>query len=291
MKAILQTKKFWVELFIMTFGMFFGALAVHFFLVPSQLVIGSIPGLSIVLFRLTGLPVSVVTFFINIILLIFAYIFIGKEFGAKTVYTALIISPWLYLLETFFPVAHSVMGDPWLDLLCFVLILSVAQTILFHINASTGGLDIVAKIINKYWHIEMGTALTLSGAVICCSAFVINDFNLVILGLIGTWINGLAVDYFTAGINRKKKVCIISPEYQKINDYITQDLQRGVTLFEIVGGYSGNKSREIEVLLTQSEFGNLMEYIRVNEFQAFITASNVSEVYGVWNNKRRKIII
>lgn len=289
MKAILQTKKFWVELFIMTFGMFFGALAVHFFLVPSKLVIGSIPGLSIVLFRLTGLPVSVVTFFINIILLIFAYIFIGKEFGAKTVYTALIVSPWLYLLETFFPVTQSVMGDPWLDLLCFVLILSFAQTILFHINASTGGLDIVAKIINKYWHIEMGTALTLSGAVICCSAFVINDFNLVILGLIGTWINGLAVDYFTAGINRKKKVCIISSEYQKINDYITQDLQRGVTLFEIVGGYSGNKSREIEVLLTQSEFGNLMEYIRVNDFQAFITASNVSEVYGAWNNKRRKI--
>lgn len=289
MKAILQTKKFWVELFIMTFGMFFGALAVHFFLVPSQLVIGSIPGLSIVLFRLTGLPVSVVTFFINIILLIFAYIFIGKEFGAKTVYTALIVSPWLYLLETFFPVTQSVMGDPWLDLLCFVLILSFAQTILFHINASTGGLDIVAKIINKYWHIEMGTALTLSGAVICCSAFVINDFNLVILGLIGTWINGLAVDYFTAGINRKKKVCIISSEYQQINDYITQDLQRGVTLFEIVGGYSGNKSREIEVLLTQSEFGNLMEYIRVNEFQAFITASNVSEVYGAWNNKRRKV--
>ena len=210
-KAI-STKKFWVEWFIMTFGMLIAAIAVHFFLVPSNLIIGSISGLSIVIFRLTGIPVSVISLIINVILLVLAYFLIGKEFGLKTLYTALILSPWLYLLEKIAPVTQSVMGDPWFDLLCFVLLLSATQAVLFKINASTGGLDILAKIVNKYTHVDIGTSVTVAGAVICCTAFFINDFRLVIIGLIGTWINGLVINHFTAGLNMKKRVCIISPE-------------------------------------------------------------------------------
>lgn len=282
----LFTKKNISDWFIMTFGMLIAAIAVHCFLIPSNLIIGSISGLSIVVYRLTGLPVSASTFIINSILLILAYLLIGKEFGIKTVYTALILSPWLYLLEHVMPITESIMQDPWLDLLCFVLILSASQAILFRINASTGGLDILAKILNKYLHIDLGTSVTISGAAICCTAFLINDTRMVIIGLIGTWINGIVLNHFSDSINAKKKVCIVSDDYDKIREYIIDTLKRGATLYEVTGGYSGKKSVELVSILTSDEFSKVMEFIEKNNFHCFITAGSVTEIYGIWNKHK-----
>ena len=296
---ILKTWKFWKELIIMTVGMTVAAAAVYYFLMPSKLVVGSITGLSIVIGNLfaaagIGIKVSQVIVVINAILLILAWILIGKEFGAKTVYTALILGPLVDMWEKVLPIETllepgqtSLMNDPWFDLLCFVLILSASQTILFHINASTGGLDILAKIINKYMHVDIGAAVTVAGAIICCTAFAINPFRLVVIGLIGTWINGLTLDYFTAGMNRRTRVCIISKDYERIREYIIKDLVRGCSMYEVTGGYSGEKSMEIQALLTKDEFAKLMEYLKDNDVHSFITAGNVSEVYGLWHQKNR----
>ena len=296
----LGTFKFWKELVIMTVAMFIAAAAVYYFLLPSNLVIGSITGLSMVisgLFGLVGLTVkvSVVVTIINAILLILAWFLIGHEFGAKTVYTALILGPLLELWEKILPYEKllepgqtSVMADPWFDLLCFVLILSASQTILFNINASTGGLDILAKIVNKYLHFDIGTSVSVAGALICCTAFAINPFRLVVIGLIGTWINGLALDYFTASLNRRKRVCIISSRYEEIRKYIIEDLQRGCSLYQVTGGYNGHQNTEIQALLTQDEFARLMNHLKQNDIHGFITAGNVSEIYGDWNAKKRK---
>lgn len=182
----------------------------------------------------------------------------------------------------------SVMGDIWFDLLCFVMIVSVSQTILFHINASSGGLDIVAKIINKYFHMDIGEAVTVSGLVICLTAFAVNPFRLVVIGLIGTWINGIAVDYFTAMINRRKRVCIFCNDHEKVREYIISTLQRGCSLYEVTGGYNGRKNVEIESLLTKDEFAKVMNFMKENDMHSFVTASNVSEVYGLWNNAKKK---
>ncbi len=287
MKNVIKTKKFWIEAFIMTFGMLIAAIAVHFFLVPSKLIIGSISGLSIVLFTLTGIPVSVVSLIINSVLLVLAYVLIGKEFGLKTVYTALILSPWLFLLETFFPVTTSVMQDPWFDLLCFVIILSASQVVLFRINASTGGLDILAKIVNKYLNIDIGNSVSIAGAAICCTAFFINDFRLVVIGLIGTWINGLILNHFTAGLNQKKRVCIVAKEHKAIQDFIINDIKRGVTLYDVRGGYTNETNVEIETLLARDEFATLMKFLEQNDIKAFITSGNVNEVYGLWNKQKK----
>ncbi len=287
MKNVIKTQKFWIELFIMTFGMLIAAIAVHFFLVPSKLIIGSISGLSIVLYTLTGIPVSVVSLIINSVLLVLAYLLIGKEFGLKTVYTALILSPWLFLLETFFPVTTSVMEDPWFDLLCFVIILSASQVVLFRINASTGGLDILAKIVNKYLNIDIGNSVSIAGAIICCTAFFINDFRLVIIGLIGTWTNGLILNHFTAGLNQKKRVCIIAKEYKIIQDFIINDIKRGVTLYNVKGGYTNETNVEIETLLARDEFATLMKFLEQKEIKAFITSGNVNEIYGLWNKQKK----
>ncbi len=274
------------EIAIMLFAMFITAVAVHFFLKPSGLIIGSISGLSIVIERLTGIPISIVTFVVNSILLILAGILIGKEFGIKTIFTSLLLSPYLAIFEIFFPIQKSIMQDPWLDLICFVLVLGFAQTILFRINASTGGLDILAKIINKYTHVEIGTSITVAGAIICFSAFLISDLRIVIIGLIGTYINGLVVDNFAAGFNSRKRACIISEQYKEIQEFIIKDLHRGVTLYNVTGGYKSEQHVELETLLTRSEFAKLMGFINKNDFRTFITAGNVSEIYGLWHNNK-----
>lgn len=301
--SLLKTKKFWVELIVMTVGMLITAIAVYYFLVPSKLIIGTISGLSIVISGISeqlfgiALPVSTVIFVVNAILLVLAYFLIGKEFGIKTVYTALILGPLMSLLEKFFPytlfiqqdaAVQSVMGDLWFDLCCFVLLLSAAQAILFSINASTGGLDILAKIVNKYLHFDIGKSISVAGACICCTAFAINPFHMVVIGLIGTWINGLVVDYFTASLNNRKRVCIVSKEYDRIRRYIIDELVRGCTLYEVIGGYTNEKSIELEALLTKDEFAKLMEHINKNEIKAFITAGNVSEVYGLWAKDKKR---
>ena len=292
----LTSGKFWKELLIMTLGMSFGAAAVYYFLMPSKLIIGSISGLSIVLSEVlakAGLVVkaSTLILIINAILLVMAWLLIGAEFGIKTVYTALILGPLIDLFDKILPydriisAGGSVMGDPWLDLLCFVLMLSISQAILFRINASTGGLDIIAKIVNKYLHFDIGTSVTIAGALICCTAFAINPFRMVVIGLIGTWINGIAVDYFTDTLNKRKRVCIISDEHEKIRAYIVNTLKRGCSLYHLQGGYSGEEKTEVVALLTQDEYAKLFNYLREEHFECFITAGNVSEIYGSWRSK------
>ncbi len=336
----LGTKKFWKELIMMTVGMVFGASAVYYFLMPSHLVVGTISGLSIVINTVIGGSPDTFSYLvmgINAFLLLLAFLLIGNEFGAKTVYTAMILGPLTQLLDRIYPYTnftHQVvnapevlaqlqtgarvldahgnpyllsksgevleqvrdsvmsgglgMGDVWFDLLCFVLLLSVCQAFEFRINASTGGLDILAKIINKYLHFDIGTSVSIGGALIGCSAFMINDFRMVVIGLIGTWINGLVVNYFTATLNLRKRVCVISDEYDRIRQFIIKDLVRGCSLYHIEGGYGGKEYIEIQVLLTQSEFAALMEFIRVNKIAAFTTAGNCSEVYGLWLKHKRQ---
>ena len=305
MKEILQyltTWKFWKELLIMTLGMTIAAAAVYYFMMPGKLVLGSISGLSIVIANVLGLAgvtvkVSWVVTTINAILLLLAWLLVGSEFGAKTVYTAMILGPlldfwaWVCPYEKLIePGLTSVMGDPLMDLIVFVLVVSISQTILFSINASTGGLDILAKIVNKYLHFDIGVSVTVAGAIICCTAFAINPFRMVVIGLVGTWMNGLALDYFMASVNRRKRICIVSDQNEQIRSYIVDTLSRGCTIYDVRGGYKGDPHTEIQALLTTDEFSNVMNYIKQQDIKAFITAGNVSEVYGLWNHRKNKKI-
>lgn len=294
---LLATKKFWVELLIMTLGMFVAAMGVYFFLIPSKLIVGSITGLSLVISKLLPfLSVGTVIFVINVILLILSFLLIGNEFGAKTVYTALILGPMVDFLGVIVPikgsmfaveVAGQMIANPWFDLLCFVVILSASQSILFSINASTGGLDILAKIINKYTGLNLGAAVTIAGGAICCTAFAINDVNLVIIGLIGTWLNGLILNNFMTSMNSKTRVFITSKDYRKIQDFVINKIRRGVTLHEVIGGYSNEKSMQLEILLTREELSKLIEYLGKEDIPSFVTTDTVSEVYGLWNKKAK----
>lgn len=295
----LKTLKFWKEFLIVTLGMMVSAAGIYYFMVPGKLILGTASGLAIVLSVLLesvgiSMKVSLLVLIINIFLLILAFLFLGKDFGVKTVYASLVLGPMMDLWELILPYqklmepgSTSVMGDLWFDLVCFIVLLSIAQAILFNINASTGGLDIVAKLLNKYLHIDIGTALSASGLVTGLTGFLINPFRLVIIGLIGTWLNGITVDYFMASLNKRKRVCLVSNEHEKIRKYIIEDLRRGCSLYEMTGGYTLNKEVEVQALLTQDEFASLMDFVRKEDIHAFVTAGNVSEIYGLWDKKRK----
>ncbi len=292
--------KFWKELMIMTLGMLVTAVGVNYFLFPSNVVDGSVTGLSIVitkLFAKVGIDVrlSLVIMALNTILLLLAYFLIGPEFGIKTIFCAEILGPLLELCEKVCPVAYliepgqtSIMNDTWFDMVCYILLVSISQAILFRINASTGGMDIIAKILNKFLHFDIGPSVSIAGAAVCISALSVNPLRLVLLGLICIWINGIVVDYFTASLNRRKRVCIIANEHEAIHRYIINNLKRGCSLYELTGGYSGEKQTEIQALLTKDEFSSVMEFVRSNSIKAFITAGNVSEIYGQWYNHKNK---
>lgn len=291
-KSALASKKFWKEILMMTAGLMVGAAAVYYFLIPSKIVVGTISGLALVLNSLIPvIKVSQFVLLLNVVLVFLAIFLVGKEFGLKSIFASLLLGPCMDVWELICPYNRlvapgtvGVMGDPWFDLCCFVILLSASQAFLFRINASTGGLDIVAMIINKYTHIEIGTCVTVSGVVVCLSAFFIpdNSFRMVIIGIIGTWLNGLAIDYFMSSLNKRKRVCIVSKDYETIRRFIIEELVRGCTLYEIRGGYTGEKSMEVQALLTQHEYGKLLEYIQNNELQAFMTAGNCSEIHGNW---------
>ena len=280
------------ELLIMIVGLLVGAAAVYYFLIPSKIVIGTVSGLAMVLnAMIPAIKVSHFVLMLNIVLVILAVLIVGKEFGLKSILASIFLGPAMDLCEFIYPVSKlieegqtTVMGDPWFDLCCFVLMLSASQAFLFRINASTGGLDIVAMIMNKLMHIDIGTCVTFAGIAVCLTAIFIpgNTFRMVVIGIIGTWLNGLAIDYFMSSLNRRKRVCIVSKDYDRISKYIIEELVRGCTLYEIKGGFTEEPGVEIQALLTQHEYGRLLEYMEKNHIHAFMTAGNCSEIHGQW---------
>ena len=274
------------EYAIITAGIFLTAAAVYFFMMPANIVLGSITGLAIVLVNFIPVQVSVMTFILNVFCLVIGFLLVGKEFGAKTVYTSILLPVFLYVLELLFPNNSSLTNDLLLDTLCCIILISIGQTLMFNANASSGGLDIVAKILNKYFHLELGKGIALAGILTVATTILVYDAKTLIVGILGTYFNGLVLDEYISGFARRKRVCFLSEKYQEIAEYIMHDIKRGVTLYEAKGGYDQSKKVEVQTILTQNEYGQLIDYIHKTDPKAFVTVSTVSEVVGYWNKAR-----
>ena len=254
------------------------AAAVYFFLVPSHASVSSISGLGIVLSNFIPLPLSAITMIMNVVLLFIGFITCGKEFGVKTVYTSVMLPVFLALFEALFPNAGSLTGSQELDVLCYILVVSIGISILFNRNASSGGLDIVAKIMNKYLHIELGKAMSLSGMCVALSAALVYDKKTVVLSVLGTYFNGIILDYFIFDYNKKRRVCIITEKEEALRQFIINDLHSGATIYEAIGAYNFEKHNEIITIVDKSEYQKLMNFINREDPKAFITIYNVSSM-------------
>ena len=266
------------ETLILTAAMAIVAGAVYFFLLPSHASVSSISGLGIILSNFVPLPLSAITMILNILLLIIGFFTCGKEFGAKTVYTSIVLPLFLALFERIFPNIGSLTDSQELDVLCYVLTVSIGLSILFNRNASSGGLDIVAKIMNKYLHMDLGKAMSLSGMCVALSAAFVYDKKTVVLSVLGTYFNGIILDHFIFNHNVKRRVCIITKKEEKLRQFSINDLHSGATIYESIGAYHMEKRNEIITIVDKSEYQKLMNYINREDPHAFITVYTVSDI-------------
>ena len=266
------------ELAILTGAVAIIAAAVYFFLVPSHASVSSISGLGIVLANFVPLPLSAITMILNVVLLVIGFLTCGREFGAKTVYTSILLPAFIGLFERLFPNLGSLTDSQELDVLCYILVVSVGLSILFNRNASSGGLDIVAKIMNKYLHMDLGKAMSLSGICVALSAALVYDKKTVVLSVLGTYFNGIVLDHFIFDNNIKRRVCIITKKEEELRRFIIEDLHSGATVYESYGAYNMQKRREIITIVDKAEYQKLMSYMNREDPQAFITVYTVSDM-------------
>ena len=266
------------EFLIITVGTLIVSTAVFFFMLPSHVSVGSGTALAMVLSNFIPLPVSVLTLLLNIVLLILGFILIGPEFGIKTVYCAIIMPVFLGIYEMIFPNQTSITEDPFLDVLCYIFVVGIGLAILFRRNASSGGLDIVAKLMNKFLRMELGKAMSLSGMLVALSSALVYDKKTVVISVLGTYLGGLVVDHFIFGMDLKRRVCIISPKLDQMVDFILHDLHSGATLNEIIGAYDMTPRREVITIVDKQEYKALMDYVKKVDPKAFITVYSVSEI-------------
>lgn len=271
-------KRSW-DFFVISLAAIAAAAVVHFFMLPSNLSIGSIPGLALVLEHFIPLSISTMTMILNVVLILAGIVIVGTNFGIKTIYSVLLFTGSMSVLEFFFPHPASLTQDVFLDMICYVFLMGICQAILFDRGASSGGLDIVAKILNKTMHMDMGKAVSNAGLCVALSSILVADPKTVILSVLGTYLNGIIVDHFIFGINPKKRVCIISKKEPEILDYILNQLGSGASIVENIGAYSGERFREIIAIVDKNEYRILMGYLEKIDSDAFVSVYTVHEVH------------
>ena len=266
------------DMAVITFATFIVAVAVYFFMMPNNLAIASIAGLAVVLQKFIPLSVATISLIFNVGLLIIGFIFVGREFGGKTVYTSVILPIFVGIFEKLFPKYNGLTGDAFLDMICYIFIVSIGLSLLFNHNASSGGLDIIVKILNKYLHIDKGKAMSIAGMLVSLSAVFAYDTKTVVLSVLGTYLNGIILDYFLFGTNIKKKVCILSRKNEEIKKYILKNMHSGATLYKVIGAYNNEEHEEVVAIVNKREYGVLMQFIRRTDPDAFVTVSTINEV-------------
>ena len=274
------------EIVVMTAATLIIAAAVFFFLIPSHAAVSSVSGLAIVLSNFVPLSVSAITMVLNVALLIAGFLLCGHEFGFKTVYTSILLPVFIGFFELVFPQNASISGDAVLDVACYIFTVSIGLSILFNMNASSGGLDIVAKILNRYLHMDLGRAMSMSGMLVALSSAFVYDKKTVVLSVLGTYLNGMVLDHFIFGQNMKRRVCIISKDKEEeIRHWIVHTLKSGATIYQAKGAYEGTVRDEIITIVDKNEYQKLMQYISREDPTAFITVYNVSDMRYIPKNR------
>ena len=254
------------------FGTFIIAVGVYFFMNPNHIISGSISGLAVVLVNFVPLSLSAMTLLLNIICIILAFL----------------LPALLFVFEILFPNPGSPTGNIALDVVGMIVVICYGQAVLFNANAASGGLDIIAKIMNKYLHMDLGKSIIIAGMVTVASSYFAYDLQTVIIGALSTYFSGLVLDYFIDEFTGKIRVCVISEHNDDFKRYVIETLQRGITVYTATGGYSDTQKEEILAILTKKEYGQFMDYVQAKDPNAFVTISNVKRVVGSWNTPKRR---
>ncbi len=269
------------EYALITIGSLLVAIGIYYFLIPNNLAAGGVFGFAIVVNNfLHNVPVGSLMIGTNIILFIIGFIFIGFSFGAKTIYSSFAVSGVVWILEIVSPNVSSFTDDILVELIFGILISGLGMAIVFNQNASTGGTDIIAKILNKYYNINLGKGVLLADFFITLSAGLVYGIKVGMYALLGVIMNGFIIDSIIEGFNMCKQMVIISNKSDDIKQYIVKKLERGATVYTAKGAFTNHDKEVVITVVNRREFIKLRDYIRKIDSSAFITVNNIHEVLG-----------
>jgi len=268
------------EIILITIGIILVAAGMHYFLIPNNLAAGGVSGLGIVLNYYLGISVGLLMIIMNIVLLIIAFIVIGKDFGGKTIYASVGLSGAVWILEKVSPMEKPITGDLMLELIFGILISGAGMALVFYQNASTGGTDIIAKILNKFFHLNIGRALLISDFFITILAGVTFGAKIGMYAVLGVMINSYVIDSAIEGFNICKEVIIISTKVDEIRKFIMDELGRGATVYAAKGAFTNETKEVITTVVDSRQFIKLKVFIQNVDKEAFVTIKNVHEALG-----------
>lgn len=268
------------EFLLITWSTLLIVVGVYFFKFPNHFTFGGVTGASIVIAKLTSLSAGTVNLILNAVLLGIGFVFLGKGFGVKTVYAAVLLSVSLALLEKIDPLPAPLTDEPMLELVFAIVLPGFGSAILFNIGASSGGTDIVAMILKKYTSFHIGRALFLTDLFITLSAFIVFDIKTCLFSLLGLMAKSLVIDNVIENINLCKYFNVICSVPEPICDYIVNHLHRGATICDATGAFSHTHKYIVITALRRAQAVALRQYIKKVEPDAFILISNTSEIIG-----------
>ncbi|MCA0971906.1 YitT family protein [Halobacillus litoralis] len=273
-------KKLWSFL-LMNIGALGVAVNVHFFLSPNDLATGGVSGLSIVLAKVfPDMSLGLIMLILNVILFIVGFIFLGFQFGAKTIYASLALSFMVWGLEAFFPMEQALSDDLLIQLIIGQIIAASGMALVFHQGASTGGTDILAMILNKYFSIEVGKGVLFSDIAIATSSIFIFGPTVGMYAFFGVILNGLVIDYALQQFDNNKEIVIISRESDLVRHFIVNQLGRGATIHYAKGAFNQEDKEVITTILNRKDYTRLKKYMTDIDNNAFITVHSMNEILG-----------
>lgn len=262
-------------------GVMIVALALALFLVPANLAVGGITGLAMVIAEtFPQFSLGSIMFVLNIILFAVAFLLIGPSFGAKTIFASFSLTGAMALFEVILPLSQPIVSDIYLNLIFGIVIQGIGMAIVFFKGASTGGTDIVAKIVNRFTGLAIGKALLISDLVVVVLAAGAFGIELAMYAMLGIMVNGLLIDQVIASLDGKFHVTVITDHSELVNSYILEELERGVTLYHAEGGYTAKQKKVVTTILSRQEVKKLQKMVSTIDKQAFFTQSRVNAVYG-----------
>lgn len=267
------------EYFLATVGVAIVAFGLEYFFFPLDIAAGGVSGLALAINQLIDINPSILVFVFNIILFALAFFVIGSSFGAKSIYATIMLSVIMWIFENFLN-PRAITDNLVLACVFGSAVLAFGTAITFYQDASTGGTSILAKIINKYFHLPIGQGLLLADCTVTLLAIYSFGVEKGLFGLLSAILIGNLVDKFIAGINPVKQVFIITNKEKLVVDFINNDINRGCTILTGTGGYSKANMTVVYTVLSSKQFITLKQFIKTNNPEAFLTVSESTEALG-----------
>ena len=265
---------------LLTISTLIMAVGIYFFKFANNFTFGGITGIAVLVTKFLPISSSDFSFVVNILLLIIGWIVLGKSFAEKTAYSTILLSVSLSLLERIYPMSHPLTNEPLLELIFAILLPALGSAILFNIGASSGGTDVIAMILKKYTNVDIGKGLMISDLIFTLSGFLVFNVKTGLYSLLGLIMRSALIDNFIESFNRSKYFHVVTSNATCICDFIQNDLQRGTTIVNATGAFTGDDKYIILTVLSPSQAVKLRNFIKEHDPKAFLLISNTSEIIG-----------